>query len=254
MRDITQLHPRLQEIIPKLKLECEKKGITIGIGECLRTKKEQDNLYAQGRTKSGSIITNCKGSTYSSMHQWGVAFDFYLVMDIDGDGKTSDDAFNNSKKTFEAVGKIGKKLGLEWGGDWKSIVDRPHFQLPDWGSTASKLKKLYGKPEEFFATWEKKSSSETKKETEKEEKNILVENKTKVDYADYWTKKYAKTFKTKANLNLRSGAGTKKSILNVIPKGAKVTCFGYYSTVNGAVWLLVQYGKYTGFVSKKYLK
>lgn len=152
-RDITQLHPRLQEIIPKLKAECEKNGIKIAISECLRTKKEQDDLYAQGRTKPGSIVTNCKGSTYSSMHQWGVAFDFYLAMDIDGDGKTSDDAFNNSKKTFEAVGKIGKSLGLEWGGDWKSIKDRPHFQLPDWGSTASKLKKLYGTPDKFFATW-----------------------------------------------------------------------------------------------------
>lgn len=166
-RDITQLHPRLQEIIPKLKSECEKNGIKIAIGECLRTKKEQDDLYAQGRTKSGSIVTNCKGSTYSSMHQWGVAFDFYLAMDIDGDGKTSDDAFNNSKKTFEAVGKIGKKLGLEWGGDWKSIKDRPHFQLPDWGSTASKLKKLYGTPEKFFATWKKNSTVETEKTTTK---------------------------------------------------------------------------------------
>lgn len=152
-RDITQLHPRLQEIIPVLKEKCEAAGIKIAIGECLRTVAEQDALYAQGRTAGGSIVTNAKGSTYSSMHQWGVAFDFYLAMDIDGDGKTSDDAFNNSEKTFEAVGKIGKALGLEWGGDWKSIKDRPHFQLPDWGSAASKLKSLYGTPEKFFATW-----------------------------------------------------------------------------------------------------
>ncbi len=27
------------------------------------------------------------------------------------------------------VGSIGKGLGLEWGGDFSSFVDKPHFQL-----------------------------------------------------------------------------------------------------------------------------
>lgn len=165
MRDITQLHPRLQEIIPQLQAKCKEQGITIAIGECLRTAAEQDALYAQGRTTSGSIVTNAKGSTYSSMHQWGVAFDFYLNMDIDGDGKTSDDAFNNSTNMFDKVGAIGKKIGLEWGGDWASIKDRPHFQLPDWGSTATKLKNTYGTPEAFFATWQTATSTKKVSET-----------------------------------------------------------------------------------------
>ena len=34
---------------------------------------------------------------------------------------------------YKAVGAIGMKLGLEWGGNWKSIQDEPHFQLrPAW--------------------------------------------------------------------------------------------------------------------------
>ena len=172
-RDIKQLHPRLQTIIPKLIAECKNEGITIKVGECLRTVKEQDALYAKGRTAAGSIVTNAKGSTYSSMHQWGVAFDFFLDMDIDGDGTKSDDAFNNKKKTFQKVGAIGKKLGLEWGGDWKSPVDLPHFQLPDWGSTASKLKKQYKTPEKFFATWKKAEKKEAKK-AEKEAKKASI--------------------------------------------------------------------------------
>ena len=77
MRDITKLHPLLQEKINQLKIECAKQGLVIAIGECLRTVAEQDALYAQGRTKPGTKVTNAKGSTYSSMHQWGVAFDFY---------------------------------------------------------------------------------------------------------------------------------------------------------------------------------
>ena len=107
MRDIKQLHPELQKKIAQLQELCKAQGITIGISECLRTKAEQDALYAKGRTTGGSIVTNCKGSTYSSMHQWGVAFDFYLKVDVDGDGKTSDDAFNDATGLFEKVGKIG---------------------------------------------------------------------------------------------------------------------------------------------------
>ena len=151
-RNVTDLHPTLQAKVEELKALCRQNGIEIGISECLRTVAEQDALYAQGRTTSGRIVTNCKGSSYSSMHQWGVAFDFYLKMDVDGDGVISDDAFNNSTGLFEKVGALGKKIGLEWGGDW-TIKDRPHLQLPDWGSTASKLKATYGTPDKFFATW-----------------------------------------------------------------------------------------------------
>lgn len=146
MRDIKKLHPTLQGKISQLKTACEKQGLTIGIGECLRTAAEQDALYAQGRTKPGKKVTNCKGSSYSSMHQWGVAFDFYR-----NDGKG---AYYDKDGFFTKVGKIGQEIGLEWGGSWKSLVDKPHFQLPDWGSTATKLKRQYGRPEAFFKTWE----------------------------------------------------------------------------------------------------
>lgn len=155
MREINDLHPRLQEKIAELKALVRKElKIEIGISECLRTKAEQDALYAKGRTATGTIVTNCKGSSYSSMHQWGVAFDFYIIADVDGDGKTSDDAFNNRTSLFNKVGAIGQRIGLEWGGSWKSIVDLPHLQLSDWGSTATTLKKKYGTPAAFFKTWD----------------------------------------------------------------------------------------------------
>lgn len=144
-RNISDLHPILQEKVEELKKACEKKGLKIGISECLRTVAEQDALYAQGRTAPGSIVTNAKGSTYSSMHQWGVAFDFYR-----NDGKG---AYNDSDGFFTKVGKIGQSLGLEWGGSWTSPVDKPHFQLPDWGSTPTKLKNTYGTFEKFKKTW-----------------------------------------------------------------------------------------------------
>lgn len=154
MRDITALHPRLQIKAAQLKEECLKQGIHILFSECLRTKAEQDALYAQGRTTPGNIITNAKGSTYSSQHQWGIAIDFYIDMDVDGDGSKKDDAFNNSTGLFDRVGKIAKSIGLGWGGDWTSFKDRPHVYLPDWGSTTKQLKAEYGTPEKFMATWD----------------------------------------------------------------------------------------------------
>ena len=153
MRDITALHPRLQVKLAQLREECGKQGISILYSECLRTKAEQDALYAQGRTTPGNIITNAKGSTYSSQHQWGIAADFYLDMDIDGDGDKKDDAFNDATGLFEHVGAIAKSIGLGWGGDWTSFKDRPHVYLPDWGSTTSKLKQQYGTPANFMQTW-----------------------------------------------------------------------------------------------------
>ncbi|WP_270224041.1 M15 family metallopeptidase [Clostridium fessum] len=145
MRDITLCHPRLQKLITQLTSECTNAGLPIKIGESFRSVAEQDALYAQGRTQPGSIVTNAKGSSYSSQHQWGIAADFYRA---DGKG-----AYNEAGDYFNRVGAIAKQLGLAWGGDWKSIVDKPHVYLPDWGSGTGILKQKYGTFEAFKKTW-----------------------------------------------------------------------------------------------------
>ena len=81
-----------------------------------------------------------------------------------------------------------------------------------------------------------------------------IKEVVKIDYAQKYWKAYAKSYKTTADLNLRTGAGTKKNKITVIPKGATVKCFGYYSVNGSTTWLLVLYEGYTGFCSKKYLK
>ena len=83
MRNVSQLHPTLQKKVVKLQQECKKQGIKIKIGECVRTVAEQNALYAKGRNGiPGPIVTKAKGTDYRSMHQWGVAFDFFLDMDV----------------------------------------------------------------------------------------------------------------------------------------------------------------------------
>lgn len=159
MRDITLCHPRLQQLAAKWIDTCADRGIQVAISETLRTKEEQDALYAQGRTEPGAIVTNAKGSDYRSQHQWGIAFDFYLKMDVDGDGKTTDDSYNDKTGLFAKAANVAKELGLAWGGDWTSIVDKPHLYLPDWGSTPTQLIRNYGTPDKFMATWQKKKKS-----------------------------------------------------------------------------------------------
>ncbi len=107
----------------------------------------------RGRTKPGKIVTNAKGSSYSSYHQWGVAFDFYRA---DGCG-----AYYDKDGFFSKVGAIGViyRLGMGWKLE-ESITDRPHFQLPDWGSSTSGIKKIYKTPEQFMKTWPKEEQKD----------------------------------------------------------------------------------------------
>lgn len=74
----------------------------------------------------------------------------------------------------------------------------------------------------------------------------------KTDYAADFNKAKAGTYKvTAANgLNLRRGASTSKPVIEVLPKGAKVACYGYYT----GAWLYVQTaGGVAGFCHSDYL-
>lgn len=148
MRGIEHLITEAQNKANMLVNECAKEGLIVKITDTLRTKDEQDALYNQGRTTPGSIVTNVKYP--NSMHCWGVAFD---ICRNDGKG-----AYNDSDGWFSKVGAIGVRIGLEWGGNFKSFVDKPHFQLKQWGSTPSTLKNKYGTPENFRRLIDKNES------------------------------------------------------------------------------------------------
>ncbi len=144
-REVALLHPELQEIVTEFLSLCLSKGLPVIITQTWRSKQEQDQLYAQGRTKPGSIVTNCKYPL--SPHCWGVAFDF--CRNVRGREYDDSDGF------FKKVGAVGKGLGLAWGGDWKGFVDKPHLELAKYlpGNSVSQLQKQYGTPENFKKTW-----------------------------------------------------------------------------------------------------
>lgn len=101
---------------------CAKAGIAAKVISGTRSYAEQDALYAQGRTTSGRIVTNARGGF--SNHNFGVAFDIGIFEQ----GKYLDES-----PLYSRAGQIGKSIGLDWGGDWRSIQDEPHFELrPEW--------------------------------------------------------------------------------------------------------------------------
>lgn len=79
----------------------------------------------------------------------------------------------------------------------------------------------------------------------------------KVESAKSFDKGIAGTYIVNTNtdpLMLRSGAGENKTIIAKMPKGAKVQCYGYYTSVGGVKWYCVTCNGQTGFASSKWLK
>lgn len=65
-------------------------------------------------------------------------------------------------------------------------------------------------------------------------------------------------YTTTTDVYCRNDAGTNKKALCLIPKGTRVSYFGYYSMFQGVKWLLIQFTLngcvYTGFTCSTYLK
>lgn len=100
---------------------CRSQEMAVLITQTKRDNEYQAYLYAQGRTRPGSIITNSKTTTF---HGAGLAVDF--CQNIRG-AEYADAAF------FQNVAIIAKAMGFSWGGDWKSFPDFPHLQWDNRG-------------------------------------------------------------------------------------------------------------------------
>ena len=115
---IQELHPDVRQKFIYFITECEVNlGIVLRIMEPVyRSIEVQNELYAQGRTKPGNIVTNAPGGT--SYHNYGMAVDV-CAMNEDGSMNWNYDNAN--------LKPIADKYGLEWGGAWKH-QDKPHFE------------------------------------------------------------------------------------------------------------------------------
>jgi Mannosyl-glycoprotein endo-beta-N-acetylglucosaminidase/D-alanyl-D-alanine carboxypeptidase len=96
-------------------------GVKVVVTEGYRSPERQNELYAQGRTKPGKIVTNARAG--QSRHQSARAVDIALIKD----GKMLEG--KEYEKYIKELGKMGVAMGLEWGGNFKSIYDPDHFQF-----------------------------------------------------------------------------------------------------------------------------
>ena len=114
-RDINSLTPLAQEACRLFLDECKKQGVNVFITEAFRSQERQNYLYSLGRTKSGAIVTNTLNSIHTQRNAWDIAV-------------SPPNALYDAKILAKA-GKIAGELGVEWGGNWTSFKDTPHFQI-----------------------------------------------------------------------------------------------------------------------------
>jgi peptidoglycan L-alanyl-D-glutamate endopeptidase CwlK len=137
--DTSVLYPPYLELLNALLNACADRGQLYVATSGLRTYEEQTKLYAQGRTSEGKIVTKAKAG--QSAHNHGIAVDFAPHVGESYAGKLRPDY---AASRYLALGQEAARLGLEWGGAWKSFQDNPHVQwrLPQ-GITLGELDIAY---------------------------------------------------------------------------------------------------------------
>ncbi len=95
-------------------------GIKAKIISGSRTYAEQNKLFRQGRYGNpGPIVTNARGGR--SNHNFGIAWDIGIFTETGG--------YMTEGAAYDRAAEAGMAVAIEWGGDWPSFVDKPHFQL-----------------------------------------------------------------------------------------------------------------------------
>lgn len=113
------VHPKLVELVLAA---IKTSPIDFRVDYGVRTAQEQFALFKAGRSK-------CDGKTKKSNHQvkpdgYGYAVDL-LPLPIEWNNKQ---AF---KTLASHIKETAKKMNIriQWGGDWTSFVDMPHYEL-----------------------------------------------------------------------------------------------------------------------------
>lgn len=105
------------ELVRLARRALELSEIDFGVTEGLRMQERQHQLVAEG-----------KSQTMNSRHLTGDAIDVVAYLDQ----KTISWEWKYYEQIAAAFKRASAELGIpvEWGGDWKTLKDGPHFQLP----------------------------------------------------------------------------------------------------------------------------
>jgi len=113
------VHGTIRDMSIELIKKAYNQKIYVAVVEGYRSIEEQNALYAQGRTRSGNIVTNAKGGY--SYHNFGLAIDFCIF------DENKQPRWSVNDKWMSVI-RMAEGIGFESGIRWKSIVDPPHLQ------------------------------------------------------------------------------------------------------------------------------
>jgi peptidoglycan L-alanyl-D-glutamate endopeptidase CwlK len=120
-KNIQTLQLKTQEAARKFLKAVLGQGITTRIISGSRTYAEQDRLFRQGRFgNAGPKVTNARGG--QSNHNFGIAWDI---------GIFKNGVYLGESPLYVRAAEIGLAAGidgLEWGGNWTTFKDTPHYQ------------------------------------------------------------------------------------------------------------------------------
>lgn len=115
------VHPDLVKVVMRCAKDWKDKQFTFGITCGVRTIEEQRILVKKGASR-----------TMNSRHipaKNGFSHAVDVVAMIDGKVRWDYPLYDRISKAMKAAAK-SEKVPLEWGGDWVSFKDGPHYQLP----------------------------------------------------------------------------------------------------------------------------
>src|SRR5262249_27625927 len=117
-RNIQGLEPAVQQAAVGFIRKAKEAGFDIKITSGNRSYAEQNDLFAQGRTRPGPIVTDARGGY--SHHNFGLAFDVTLF---------KNGAIVKDAKEYAKLAPIAASCGLKWGGNWNTMKgDNDHFE------------------------------------------------------------------------------------------------------------------------------
>ncbi|ENC2022855.1 M15 family metallopeptidase [Escherichia albertii] len=111
-KNLVGVHP---ELVKVMRRALELSTVDFGITEGLRMVERQKQLVAEG-----------KSQTMNSRHLTGHAVDVFAYPTPAGSWE-----WTYYQQIANVVKQVSRELHIpvEWGGDWKTLKDGPHFQL-----------------------------------------------------------------------------------------------------------------------------
>lgn len=149
---LSEMYPKVAVMIRMTIINAKKGGMNVGLYSGVRTFKEQDILYLEGRDAAGNVVdasavvTNAKGGM--SYHNYGVAGDIVFK---DSKGNWTWDI---KDEMWAKLGLIGQTAGLDWGIKInKTKLDEDHFQYTKGLPNLPTLRTLYYKSNSLEDIW-----------------------------------------------------------------------------------------------------